>query len=89
MSWRRAALDERLDILKEQLHEQLSLDDGGLLDWLEHQIRDLMAVAACSDHGDYVSSETGRVLAGIRRPVEGESAINGSTSSALAGPSAG
>ena len=71
MSWRRAALDERLEILKDQLREQLSREDGGLLDWLEHQIKDLMAVAACSDHGDYVSKETGRVLASIHHPVEG------------------
>ncbi len=70
MSWRRAALDERLEILKEQLREQLSREDGGLLDWLEHQIKDLMTVAACSDHGDYVSKETGRVLAAVGYPIE-------------------
>ena len=55
MSWRRAALDERLEILKEQLREQLSMENGGLLDWLEHQIKELMTVAACSAHDDYVS----------------------------------
>jgi len=73
MSWRRAALDERLEILKDQLREQLSKEDGGLLDWLEHQIKELMTVAACSDHGDYVSKETGRVLAAAGYPIENAS----------------
>lgn len=88
MSWRRAALDERLEILKEQLHEQLAREDGGLLDWLEHQIRELMTVAACSDHGDYVSRETGRVLDAIGHPLEGVPGP-GTASIALTDPSAG
>lgn len=87
MSWRRAALDERLEILKEQLHEQLARQDGGLLDWLEHQIKELMTVAACSDHGDYVSKEAGRVLAALDFPVTGATAPAGTT--ALSEPSAG
>jgi hypothetical protein len=87
MSWRRAALDERLEILKEQLHEQLSREDGGLLDWLEHQIRELMAVAACSDHGDYVSKETGRVLEAAGYP--GDSLSAAMPPIAMADPSAG
>ena len=87
MTWRRAALDERLEILKEQLHEQLSRGDGGLLDWLEHQIKELMTVAACSDHGDYVSKETGRVLEAAGYPCDSVSPGTGPT--ALADPSAG
>ena len=71
MSWRRAALDERLEILKEQLREQLSRDDGSLMDWLEHQIKELMTVAACSAHDDYVGRETGLVRAAIGVPVDG------------------
>jgi len=87
MSWRRAALDERLEILKEQLHEQLSREDGGLLDWLEHQIKELMTVAACSDHGDYVSKQTGRVLEAAG--YQGDSASAAAGPIALADPSAG
>jgi hypothetical protein len=89
MSWRRAALDERLEILKEQLHEQLSRDDGGLLDWLEHQIKELMTVAACSDHDDYVGRETGRVRAAISFPVEGGVPTIGGPSITLTDPAAG
>ena len=89
MSWRRAALDERLEILKEQLREQLSREDGGLLDWLEHQIKELMTVAASSDHGDYISDETDRVRAAIGYPVEGASATTGTASIALIEPSPG
>jgi hypothetical protein len=89
MSWRRAALDERLEILKEQLREQMCREDGGLLDWLEHQIKELMTVAACSDHGDYVSNETGRVRAAIGHPVDGANTAIGTASIALSEPSAG
>jgi hypothetical protein len=88
MSWRRAALDERLEILKEQLREQLSMDDGGVLDWLEHQIKELMTVAACSDHDDYVDRETGRVRAAISFPVDSAAGI-GAASIGLTDPAAG
>jgi hypothetical protein len=89
MSWRRAALDERLEILKEQLSEQLSREDGGLLDWLEHQITELMTVAACSDHGDYVDMQAGHVRATIGFSVDGAAPAIGAASVALGEPSAG
>jgi hypothetical protein len=89
MSWRRAALDERLEILKEQLSEQLSREDGGLLDWLEHQITELMTVAACSDHGDYVGMRAGHVRAAVTFPADGGAPAIGAASIALGEPSAG
>jgi hypothetical protein len=89
MSWRRAALDERLEILKEQLREQLSRDDGSLLDWLEHQIKELMTVAACSAHDDYVGIETSRVRAAITFPLDGAATSTGAPSIALTDPATG
>lgn len=89
MSWRRAALDERLEILKEQLREQLSMENGGLLDWLEHQIKELMTVAACSAHDDYVGRETERVRAEISFPVDGSGTSIGAPPITLSDPAAG
>ncbi len=57
MSWKREALEERLGILREQLHEQLASGDTGVIDWLESQISDLMAVACSSGYADFVAEE--------------------------------
>lgn len=57
MSWKRDALEERLGILREQLHEQLAAGNASVIDWLESQISELMAVAAASGHADVVAEE--------------------------------
>jgi hypothetical protein len=63
MSWKRDALEERMGILREQLHEQLASDNIGVFDWLESQISDLMAVAASSGCADFVAEELRNVKA--------------------------
>ncbi|WP_159015782.1 hypothetical protein [Cognatiluteimonas profundi] len=57
MGWRREALEERLGILQEQLHEQLASGNTSVVEWLESQISDLMAVAVASGYADFVAEE--------------------------------
>lgn len=63
MGWRREALEERLGILQEQLHEQLAAGDASVIEWLESQISDLMAIAAASGYADFVADELHNVKA--------------------------
>jgi hypothetical protein len=57
MSWKREALEERLTILREQLHEELSSGNASVVEWLESQISDLTAVAASSGYAEFVAAE--------------------------------
>jgi hypothetical protein len=57
MSWKREALEERLCILREQLHEELASGNASVIEWLESQISDLMAVASSSGYADFVAEE--------------------------------
>jgi hypothetical protein len=59
MHWRRVAIDERLEIVREQLYEQLACADSGLAEWLESQINALLAAADTTGERDYVERETG------------------------------
>jgi hypothetical protein len=56
MYWQRAALEERLRILREQLQEQMERSHD-VSDWLETQITALTEVAASSSYSDYVAAE--------------------------------
>jgi hypothetical protein len=57
MSWKREALEVRLGILREQLHEELASGNASTIEWLESQISDLMAVAAASGYAHVVADE--------------------------------
>jgi hypothetical protein len=64
MHWQREALEQRLIILREQLHEQMVAKEDQMVakeddvcDWLERQIDALMSAAACSGYTDFVARE--------------------------------
>ncbi|MDB6162746.1 MAG: hypothetical protein JWL98_178, partial [Xanthomonadaceae bacterium] len=61
MHWQRAALEERLTILHDQLHEHRGNNHEGLADWLDAQIKALTLAADCSRHGAYVACELDRM----------------------------
>lgn len=57
MHWQRVALEQRLSILREQLHEQMMAREDDICDWLEQQVEALMSAAACSGYTDIVARE--------------------------------
>jgi hypothetical protein len=57
MHWQRVALEQRLSILREQLHEQMVAREDDICGWLEEQIEALMSAAACSGYTDFVARE--------------------------------